>query len=745
MLRWVVHAQRRRAPRIQACPALTLTQRALSAAATAPSAAAAAAAATAASATGPAAAARAADSIRYFPSAEARRSRAQQQSTQPTQPPQPTKHAAATAAPRPSASAAASARPVSSLWSWGAGFLGGLGRDSYDASPLPLPVDLPRTGMFGPTFAPSATAVQPVPMRVAAGWSESVLVSAGGSIFEWGWRAPFRLLLKATGWHRWAPWLLRRIQSRRKGLKTMCGAEPLRPQRLPGWGFEAGDEPLQDGEDRLYAVDAACGGDFMAVLSSQGQVYTWGNNFYGQLGHSLHLIDAICREPRLVCYFQNQHPNESVARHLESGMVELPSTFPDTPIVAVSAGFAHMLILTRGGQVYSCGKCDTGALGITHIYRDSKRLFFPHLIPVTDAYASGEHGAGEINLKVRAEDSGEHALTSHQLAQNDPSIEDSFIGPMVGVAAGMKHSLFLNAQGDVFACGTNGLNELGNNTYHPAHGLIPVRIPLMHAPPRRRWRFRRDSSAALESPSFESFFRPSALGVSGTERIMKVSAGQHHSLALSNKGHVYAWGLNQQGQCGQPVKQEWDSGVSWIRNVISKKIDPPTVEDEQRESEHQRRHAGETIPDNAITPYIRASVRNLASVNRARASQVSSYCCPPTRIPLSDYASSGLLGVSAAELGVVVDIAAGFHDSVMLTDRGYCIVCGGGLQPDQAAHMPYLFRLDQPTPGFQRSAHELVVEERVRDMWRQNPKVKQIAFGLRHALAIVQHTTQDSR
>ena len=139
-------------------------------------------------------------------------------------------------------------------------------------------MDLPRAGLFGPTFAPSATEPQPLPVSIAAGWSENVLVSAGGSIFSWGWRAPFRMLLKVTSWYRWSPWIVQRIQSRRRGLATMNGAEPLRPQRMPGWGWEQGDPLIQEGEERLFAVNATCGSDFLAVLSSQGQVYTWGQS-----------------------------------------------------------------------------------------------------------------------------------------------------------------------------------------------------------------------------------------------------------------------------------------------------------------------------------------------------------------------------------------------------------------------------------------------------------------------------------
>lgn len=212
--------------------------------------------------------------------------------------------------------------PTATVWTWGAGFLGGLGRDSYEASPLPQPVEFSRIGALhpemeaklaeaaraaaGPDATPEAVAAAlasarpdasdpaPAPAFVAASWGRSVMLTQGGSIYEWGWRAPFRLMLKVASWHRWMPWVVAAMQRRRKGLRSLCGAEPLRAVRMPGWGVEAGDpapapprpsapDEFEDeglhqepAREPLQAVAAACGSDFSAVLASDGQVYTWG-------------------------------------------------------------------------------------------------------------------------------------------------------------------------------------------------------------------------------------------------------------------------------------------------------------------------------------------------------------------------------------------------------------------------------------------------------------------------------------
>jgi hypothetical protein len=80
---------------------------------------------------------------------------------------------------------------------------------------------------------------------------------------------------------------------------------------------------------------------------------------------------------------------------------------------------------------------------------------------------------------------------------------------------------------------------------------------------------------------------------------------------------------------------------------------------------------------------------------------------------------------------------------VLLTDRGYCIMFGGGLAADQALE-PYVFRLDRPAPGVgePQSKERMALAERVRAEWGRRYRVKQVAFGLGHAVAVVQSAPQ---
>lgn len=83
----------------------------------------------------------------------------------------------------------------------------------------------------------------------------------------------------------------------------------------------------------------------------------------------------------------------------------------------------------------------------------------------------------------------------------------------VSVQCGDKHTLILTEDGEVLACGVGEYGRLGTGSTSDA--LVPATL-----------------EALLE------------------EDIVQVSAGASHSLALSKKGVVYAWGRNDMGQLG---------------------------------------------------------------------------------------------------------------------------------------------------------------------------------------------------
>jgi hypothetical protein len=84
---------------------------------------------------------------------------------------------------------------------------------------------------------------------------------------------------------------------------------------------------------------------------------------------------------------------------------------------------------------------------------------------------------------------------------------------VVAIAGGRDHSLAVKSNGSVWAWGWNAYGQLGDGT--KTNRTTPVRVDL-----------------------------PTTL------KIVEVSAGADHSVALSAAGHVWAWGQNSFGQVG---------------------------------------------------------------------------------------------------------------------------------------------------------------------------------------------------
>ena len=88
----------------------------------------------------------------------------------------------------------------------------------------------------------------------------------------------------------------------------------------------------------------------------------------------------------------------------------------------------------------------------------------------------------------------------------------SGLSDIIAISAGAAHSLALKGDGTVYSWGSNSRGQLGDGTNTARTGIFQVPLP--------------------------------------TIDIWKVSAGDHHSLAVTSDGTVYAWGGNSFGELG---------------------------------------------------------------------------------------------------------------------------------------------------------------------------------------------------
>ena len=249
-------------------------------------------------------------------------------------------------------------------------------------------------------------------------------------------------------------------------------------------------------------------GSHSIALASDGTVYTWGLNQYGQLGNNTTINS---RSPVAV---------QAAGTPMEG-----------KTIVQIAAGADHSLALDSGGALYAWGSNAYDQLGNGTTTNSS--------VPVAVKIA-GTPLAGKTIVQIAAGANHNMVLTSDgavytwgwnyhgQLGNNTKTNSNTIVAvqtigtPIAGkkivkIAAGQGHSLALTDDGMVYTWGRNDTGQLGNNATTDA--MLPVAVTVTGTP-------------------------------MSNKTIVEIASGARHSLAIDSSGKVYAWGHNGSGQLG---------------------------------------------------------------------------------------------------------------------------------------------------------------------------------------------------
>ncbi|XP_016128716.1 probable E3 ubiquitin-protein ligase HERC1 [Sinocyclocheilus grahami] len=228
------------------------------------------------------------------------------------------------------------------------------------------------------------------------------------------------------------------------------------------------------------------------AFTSEGEVFSWGDGDYGKLGHG---NSSTQKYPKLI-----QGPLQ--------GKV----------VVCVSAGYRHSAAVSEDGELYTWGEGDFGRLG----HGDSNSRNIPTL--VKDISNVGEVSCGSSHTIALSKDGrtvwsfggGDNGKLGHGDTNRvyKPKVVEALQGMFIRkVCAGSQSSLALTSTGQVYAWGCGACLGCGSS-----------------------------EATAL---------RPKLIEELATTRVVDISIGDSHCLALSHDNEVYAWGNNSMGQCGQ--------------------------------------------------------------------------------------------------------------------------------------------------------------------------------------------------
>uniref|UniRef100_A0A8C1EW10 HECT and RLD domain containing E3 ubiquitin protein ligase 4 n=1 Tax=Cyprinus carpio carpio TaxID=630221 RepID=A0A8C1EW10_CYPCA len=224
------------------------------------------------------------------------------------------------------------------------------------------------------------------------------------------------------------------------------------------WGLGSdGQLGLSNIEDRIriprtvkslsevHIAQVACGNCHSLALARGGQIFSWGQNKYGQLG--LGMQGAGVSSPQVLQSLQG------------------------VPFAQISAGGAHSFGLTLSGAVFGWGRNKFGQLGLS----DNDDRCFPALLKTLRSQRVVYISCGEDHTAVLTKEggvftfgAGGYGQLGHNTTNNEVNPRKVFelMGSVVAqIACGRQHTLaFIPSSGKIDSFGLGGNGQLGTRS-----------------------------------------------------------------------------------------------------------------------------------------------------------------------------------------------------------------------------------------------------------------------------------------
>ena len=315
-----------------------------------------------------------------------------------------------------------------------------------------------------------------------------------------------------------------------------------------------------------FITQVACGTMHTLAITNLGKLYSWGGGMYGKLGLG---DDKNRLEPTPCLHLQNEK------------------------VTQIATGMFHSIVLTASGDVYSFGfggtlnsRMGLGSSAEEDLLKgpESTMFFVPTKIEQWPGSAlQMVRSESEINqtsyaltftgrLRVNEDkDDGNISAmqTGHELSAMDIMMLDASLTShtVIQVATGRHHTLFLTYHGNMYSCGENESGQLGLGHQHDK--ITPQRISLGVGDARIRMiacgaRFCVATTARGTAFSWGECkngqlgtgrtigfeMQPTMLESAKSWRFESIACGEEHTGAITTKGNLVVWGLNELGQLG---------------------------------------------------------------------------------------------------------------------------------------------------------------------------------------------------
>ncbi|XVF24448.1 hypothetical protein REPUB_Repub13aG0128800 [Reevesia pubescens] len=318
----------------------------------------------------------------------------------------------------------------------------------------------------------------------------------------------------------------------------------------------------------LDVQNIACGGQHAALVTKQGEVFSWGEEFGGRLGHG---VDSDVSHPKPLDSLKNINIElvacgeyHSCAVTLSGEMYswggsschfglighgsetsqwvpkKLNGPLEGIHVSSVSCGLWHTAVVTSAGQLFTFGDGTFGVLG----HADRKSVSVPREVEslkglrTVRAACGAWHTAAVVEVMVGSSSSsncssgklftwgdGDKGRLGHgdKEARLVPTCVAALVEPnFCQVSCGHSMTVALTTNGHVYTMGSPVYGQLGSSQ---ADGKLPIRV---------------------EGKLTKNF-------------VEEIACGAYHVAVLTSKTEVYTWGKGANGRLGHGVTDDRSS------------------------------------------------------------------------------------------------------------------------------------------------------------------------------------------
>eukprot|EP00026_Physarum_polycephalum_P009357 Phypoly_transcript_09478.p1 GENE.Phypoly_transcript_09478~~Phypoly_transcript_09478.p1 ORF type:complete len:375 (+),score=65.49 Phypoly_transcript_09478:275-1399(+) len=300
----------------------------------------------------------------------------------------------------------------------------------------------------------------------------------------------------------------------------------------------------------LRPEKVACGRTYTLFLTKDGSLYASGLNEFGQMGTSDESFGPTKtpREAPMVVEVLNRlrtNHNAKIRDKQAKGQPVDPNEPNPGAVVDMAVGFDHSAVITQTGDIYMFGYNIDGQLGFGDTKdrtEPTKNTFFKDANIKIKSIACGQDTTGFLTDKGHLYMCGNNNWGQVGLDPKDhktvltPTMVDYIKGKnIVQVSFGGGHSLALTDKHEVYSWGWETEGRLGREPV-AGKGYVPAMIHGLK-----------------------------------DKKVVQVSAGGGHSLALTADGKVYSWGYGPLGRLGVGL-MKFSKEPLLVEGLLGKKV-----------------------------------------------------------------------------------------------------------------------------------------------------------------------------